>query len=53
VRVRAADCRDILRLEIAEYELARRQPTYFLCAPEHHAITKGGTVRIVTEGLGS
>jgi hypothetical protein len=45
------DCLDILRLEIAEYELARRQPTYFLCAPEH-AITKGGMARIVTEGLG-
>jgi|SRR4051794_33067984 len=45
------DCLEIVRLEIADYESARQQPTYFVCAPGH-AITTGGMGRIVVEGEG-
>ena len=35
------DCLKILRLTLAEYELARQEPRFFLCAPGHQIVGQG------------
>ncbi len=42
------DCFQVLRLTFAEYELARQNPRYFVCAPGHQ-LTGPGLGRTVQE----
>ena len=42
------DCLQTLRLTVAEYELARAHPRYFVCAPGH-PLTGSGLGHVVEE----